>query len=45
MQQEMTELSKGIFEDDSHSDNCLLRKVWRTLIVHEYNYNLSRLSE
>ena len=39
------EITGGIFEDNSYADTCLLEKVRKNPIVHEYSENLSRLSE
>ena len=45
MRLDPTNILGGIFEDDSHTDTCLLGKGWRTLILHKYSGNISRFSE
>ena len=42
---DQNEITGGIFEDNSYADTCLLEKVRKNPIVHEYSENLSRLSE
>ena len=45
MRLDPTDILGGIFEDDSHTDTCLLGKGWRTLIVNKYSANVYGFSE
>ena len=42
---EPTNIIEGIFEYDSHTDTCILGKVWRIMIIYEYSAKFYRLSE
>ena len=37
MHQEISDIVEGILEDDSHTNTCLLGKVWRTLDLDDYS--------
>ena len=42
---EKNEITGEISEDGNHTDTCLLVKVWKNIIVHEYSANVSGFSE
>ena len=42
---EPTNIIEGIFEYESHTDTCLLGKVWRIMIIYEYSTKVYRFSE
>ena len=45
IQLDPTKNSGGIFEDDSHTDNLLLRNGWITLRVNKHSTNVSGFLE
>ena len=40
-----TEVTYGVFEEDSHADTCLLCDGWRVLVEHDYQCSVSGFSE
>ena len=45
MRLDPTNILGGIFEDDSHTDNLLLRNGWITLRVNKHSTNVSGFLE
>ena len=45
MRQELSDIVEGILEDDSHAYTCLMGKVYRTLVIHEYSAKVSGFPE